>query len=217
MPPPFQAMCCWKLGMAPASLVSTNFAFLWDGVADEKLPAILGTMPHERAIVRLTRRNGRTALEDLQASIPCDASWPWWPDSLEEWKAEKRCALHLCIHCLKLATSDGPAIIPQGRLTVERNAITVDYESGIHPTKGWDTMQVIYAQKGRILNHFAIARDAAGTILRKVGPLLEEWEIVNDTEDLRDFKKCFDDRDKLAAEMSEAALTAQQSPKIAHN
>ena len=84
--------------------------------------------------------------------------------------------------------------------TSEQNPITVTYKSGTHPTQGWDTMQVIYSQEGRILNHFLIARDAAGTIVRKTDIVLDRWEIVIDADDLRDFRKCFDDRDRLALE-----------------
>jgi hypothetical protein len=84
--------------------------------------------------------------------------------------------------------------------TSEQHPITVTYKSGIHPTKGWDTMQVVYSQKGRILNHFLIARDAAGTIVRKTDIVLERWEIITDANDLRDFQKCFDDRDRLKLE-----------------
>ncbi len=84
--------------------------------------------------------------------------------------------------------------------TSEQHPITVTYKSGTHPTKGWDTTQVIYSQQGRILNSFVIARDAAGTIVRKTDIVLDRWEIVKDPDDLRGFQKCFDDRDKLAAE-----------------
>jgi hypothetical protein len=84
--------------------------------------------------------------------------------------------------------------------TSEQRPITVTYKSGTHPTQGWDAMQVIYFQDGRILNHFLIARDAAGTIVRKTDIALERWEIITDPDNLRGFQKCFDDRDKLALE-----------------
>jgi hypothetical protein len=61
-------------------------------------------------------------------------------------------------------------------------------------------MQVIYSQEGRVLNSFTIARDAVGTIVRKTDIVLDRWEIVNDADDLRGFRKCFGDRDKLALE-----------------
>jgi hypothetical protein len=85
----------------------------------------------------------------------------------------------------------------------KQHPITVTYKSGIHPTRGWDAMQVIYSQEGRILNHFLIARDTAGTIARKTDIVLERWEIITDAGDLRDFQKCFDDRDRLALEQCE--------------
>jgi hypothetical protein len=84
--------------------------------------------------------------------------------------------------------------------TSEQHPIAVTYKSGTHPTQGWDTMQVVYSQGSRILNHFLIARDAVGTIVRKTDIVLDRWEIVNDADDLRDFQKCFDDRDRLALE-----------------
>ncbi|MFY9803423.1 MAG: hypothetical protein WAK78_11280 [Candidatus Acidiferrales bacterium] len=84
--------------------------------------------------------------------------------------------------------------------TLEQRPITVTYRSGTHPTQGWDAMQVIYSQDGRIVNHFLIARDAAGTIVRKTDIVLDRWEIITDADDLRDFQKCFDDRDRLARE-----------------
>lgn len=86
--------------------------------------------------------------------------------------------------------------------TQEQRPITVTYRSGTHPTQGWDTIQVIYSQDSRILNHFLLARDGAGTILRKTDVLLERWEIVTDVDDLRGFRKCFDERDRLALDQS---------------
>ena len=85
-------------------------------------------------------------------------------------------------------------------LAKEQHPIIVTYKSGTHPTQGWDTMRVIYSQGGRVLNSFIIARDAAGTIVRKTDIVLDRWEIINNPDDLRDFRKCFDDRDKLAVE-----------------
>ena len=82
----------------------------------------------------------------------------------------------------------------------ELHPITTNYKSFVHPTQGWDAMQVIYSQEGRILNHFVIARDAAGTIVRKTDVFLERWEIITDADDLRGFQKCFDERDRLAVE-----------------
>src|SRR5258708_5365285 len=82
----------------------------------------------------------------------------------------------------------------------DEHPITVTYKSGTHPTQGWDTMQVIYSQGGRTINHFVIARDAAGTIVRKTDIAFDRWEIIKDADDLRGFQNCFDERDRLALE-----------------
>jgi len=96
---------------------------------------------------------------------------------------------------------EGDYMTQQGEYVERFSNINVTYKSGTHPTQGWDVMQVIYSQGGRAINSFVIARDAAGTVLRKTDIVFDRWEIVNDADDLRGFKKCFDDRDKLAAEM----------------
>lgn len=88
--------------------------------------------------------------------------------------------------------------------TSEQHPITVTYKSGT-PTQGWDAMQVIYSQEDRILNHFLIARDAVGTIVRKTDIVLDRWEIIKDADDLRGFQKCFDDRDRLALEQCQCS------------
>jgi hypothetical protein len=91
---------------------------------------------------------------------------------------------------------------------------TVIYKSGTHPTQGWDVMQVIYRQEEngakRIVNSIVIARDAAGTIVRKTDIVFDRWEIIKDPDDLRGFQKCFDDRDRLTIEKAEndTAVTA---------
>ena len=82
--------------------------------------------------------------------------------------------------------------------TSEEQLSTVTYKSGTHPTRGWDTMQVIYSQAGRTINHFVIARDLAGAIVRKTDLVLDRWEIIEDADNLRRFQECFDDRDGLA-------------------
>ena len=87
----------------------------------------------------------------------------------------------------------------------EAGNITVTYKSGTHPTQGWDVMQVIYSEQSHILNSFVIARDLAGTIVRKTDIVLDRWEIINDPDDLRGFQKCFDDRDRLAIERASVA------------
>ena|ERR1700677_1501473 len=84
--------------------------------------------------------------------------------------------------------------------TSEQHPITTNYKSYIHATQGWDMLQVIYSQEGRVLDHFVIARDAAGTIVRKTDVFLERWEIITDADDMRGFQRCFDERDRLALE-----------------
>lgn len=84
--------------------------------------------------------------------------------------------------------------------TSEQHPITVTYKSGRHPTQGWDVMQVLYSQGGRLTKSFVIARDAACTIVRKIDSFPEQWEITNDADELRHYEKCFADRNKLAAE-----------------
>jgi len=69
---------------------------------------------------------------------------------------------------------------------------------------GWDVMQVVFKREDggnmRIANSAMIARDASGKIIRKTDILLDRWEVVNDEELLREFERCFDERDRLAAE-----------------
>jgi hypothetical protein len=79
---------------------------------------------------------------------------------------------------------------------------TVTYRSGRNDAlgSGWDAMQVLVSRSDGERNSFMIARDASGTIIRKTDVLLERWEVVTNTEDLRDFRHCFDERDRLAAE-----------------
>ncbi len=66
---------------------------------------------------------------------------------------------------------------------------------------GWDVMLVIYRKEDggqmRIANSFAIARDASGKIIRKIDSFPEQWEVINDAEDLRGFRECFRERDSL--------------------
>jgi hypothetical protein len=88
---------------------------------------------------------------------------------------------------------------------LEPNA-TVTYLSGTNDAlgAGWDVMQVVYKREDRgvlrIANSFVIARDMSGTIIRKTDIILDRWEVVRDEDVLRGFHKCFDDRDRLAAE-----------------
>jgi hypothetical protein len=78
----------------------------------------------------------------------------------------------------------------------------VAYKSGTSEAlgAGWDVMHVVYSQDGRVINSFLIARDAGGNIIRKTDLVLERWEVVSDEEDLRGFRHCFEERDRLAAE-----------------
>jgi hypothetical protein len=88
---------------------------------------------------------------------------------------------------------------------------TVIYKSGTHPKQGWDVMQVIYQREElgvrQTVNSFVIARDVAGNIVRKTDIVLDRWEIISDPDDLRDFQKCFDDRDRLAIEKTNNAAS----------
>jgi hypothetical protein len=87
--------------------------------------------------------------------------------------------------------------------------ITVTYLSGTNEKlgPGWDVMQVVYHREEhgvkRIANSFVSARDMGGTIIRKTDIILDRWEVVRDEEFLQAFQKCFDNRDKLAAESRE--------------
>ena len=65
---------------------------------------------------------------------------------------------------------------------------------------GWDAMQVRATAEDGDKNHFLIARDSTGKILRKVDSFQEVWEAITDAEDLKFYQRCFDDRNRLAAE-----------------
>ena len=84
--------------------------------------------------------------------------------------------------------------------------ITVTYRSGTNEKlgTGWDVMHVVYHREEhgmkRIANSFVIARDLGGTIIRKTDIILDRWEVVRDEEMLQAFQRCFESRDKLAAE-----------------
>jgi hypothetical protein len=68
---------------------------------------------------------------------------------------------------------------------------------------GWDVMQVLYRVEDggqmRLANSFAIARDSSGKIIRKIDSYPEQWEVIDDAEELRGFRECFDERDRLQA------------------
>lgn len=79
---------------------------------------------------------------------------------------------------------------------------TVMYSSGTSPAlgAGWDVMHVVYRSEDGDGSSFTLARDGGGNIIRKTDIALERWEVVNNADDLRDFRHCFDERDRLAAE-----------------
>lgn len=78
----------------------------------------------------------------------------------------------------------------------------VTYTSGINDALGggWDVLHVDYRREDGERNSFVIARDAAGNIIRKTDLFLEKWVTVKDEAELRDYRGCFDERDRLAAE-----------------
>jgi hypothetical protein len=69
-------------------------------------------------------------------------------------------------------------------------------------------MQVIFQSTDsatgatRTIDHFLIARDADGNILRFRDALPETWEIITDESELRYFRTQFDNRDRLVIEES---------------
>jgi len=90
----------------------------------------------------------------------------------------------------------------------EPKIASIVYQSGVHPTQGWDQMQVIGKyEDGKIANSYVIARSADATIRRKTDIVYDWWEIVTDEDDLRIFRRHFADRDRLAA--TEAAKAAK--------
>lgn len=95
---------------------------------------------------------------------------------------------------------------------------TMIYRSGTNPVlgAGWDVMQVLCHRSDGERNSFMIARDADGTIIRKTDIMLDRWEVVNDEKDLRDFRHCFDERDRLAAEAAANMEKAKDPCKCGH-
>ena len=47
--------------------------------------------------------------------------------------------------------------------------------------------------------------------------MLHRWEVVTDEEDLRDFRHCFDERDRLAAEAAPNMEKAKDHCKCGHS
>ena len=86
---------------------------------------------------------------------------------------------------------------------IEPKITQVVYRSGIHQTQGWDVLQVIFQYDDpttgakRPADVYVTARDGNGNILRKTDILLDRWEIITDEDDLRVFRKHFDERDRL--------------------
>jgi hypothetical protein len=66
-------------------------------------------------------------------------------------------------------------------------------------------MEVVYLRAKQVVGSFVIARHPDGTIIRRFADetiiLKNKWEEVTDEEDLRRYQKCFDDRDRAAAEI----------------
>jgi hypothetical protein len=90
----------------------------------------------------------------------------------------------------------------------------VVYRSGTHLSQSWDVIQVVYRYDDpdtgakRPADSFTIARAADGAILRKTDIVLDRWEIITDEEDLRFYRRHFDERDRLAAEQRAKGASA---------
>jgi hypothetical protein len=95
---------------------------------------------------------------------------------------------------------------------------TVTYIPGTNEVlgAGWEAMQVRFSRSDGERNSFMIARDPAGTIIRKTDMVLDRWEVVTDAGDLRDFRHCFDERDRLAAEAAANMEKAKEPCKCGH-
>jgi hypothetical protein len=95
---------------------------------------------------------------------------------------------------------------------------TVTYRSGSSEALGpaWDAMQVLFSRSDGERNSFMIARNAGGEIIRKIDIMLDRWEVVTDEEELRDFRHCFDERDRLAAETAANLGKAKDPCKCGH-
>lgn len=95
---------------------------------------------------------------------------------------------------------------------------TVTYRSGTNEALGvgWDAMQVLFSRSDGERSSFMIARDAGGKIIRKTDIMLDRWEVVTDEVDVRDFRHCFDERDRLAAEAAANMEKAKDPCKCGH-
>src|SRR5882762_7370260 len=108
---------------------------------------------------------------------------------------------------LSVATFPRLARTCYGRVMFDK-ANSIVYRSGTaNGLDGWDVMQVVYLHEEsgaeQIVGSVVIARHPDGTILRNID--LNKWEKITDEEDLKKRQKCFDDRDKAAAERASAA------------
>lgn len=96
----------------------------------------------------------------------------------------------------------------------EADKTEVIYRYGIHPTEGWDTVQVIHGYANdftgarRTAYSFTIARAADGTILRYADPALNLWVIITNEDDQRILRSVFDKRDNAAAAHEAANVEA---------
>lgn len=58
----------------------------------------------------------------------------------------------------------------------------------------------------------ALARDANGTIIRKIDSVPEQWVVVRDEETLRACRESFDDRDRLREQKAMAEDDSNDAP-----
>jgi hypothetical protein len=88
----------------------------------------------------------------------------------------------------------------------KQSPATVTYLSGTSAALGpeWDVMQVAYRSIGIGASH-TIARNASGTIIRKIDSSPKRWVVVNDEDSLRAYREWFDNRDGLLAEKAAGA------------
>ena len=87
----------------------------------------------------------------------------------------------------------------------KQSPATVTYRSRTSEAlgPGWDVLEVSRKRKDHgvmCTNSVFIARDAGGTIIRKIDGAPERWVLVRDEETLRVCRERFDHRDRLAAQ-----------------
>jgi hypothetical protein len=99
----------------------------------------------------------------------------------------------------------------EGMQTPEQSPTTVIYRSGTSEAlgAGWDVMHVVYQRKYHGVMHTAnsviVARDANGTIIRKID--IDQWVLVRDEETLRAYRECWD---RLAEEAAGAGRKIEE-------